>query len=170
MRDTRRTMRTGGQVERECTCAEWGVAKTTRVLRTSTRDAVRVLRQADEDNINFIDMPPAIRRSGEIIAYKHELGYSERSYDDCMSLETLNRSGWRSGKGRGGRGGQGLGQSAARGMYIVDLYADIDISTLSPGLRVGPRSGFYTLRIILPNDGRPACTAYDGREGARERI
>ncbi|KAL4257315.1 hypothetical protein AB1N83_012506 [Pleurotus pulmonarius] len=54
--------------------------------------------------------------------------------------------------------------------YTVNVYAAINISTLSPTLRVGPRSDSHTLHIILPNDGRPACIAYDGREGARQHI
>ncbi|KAL4261369.1 hypothetical protein AB1N83_008266 [Pleurotus pulmonarius] len=51
----------------------------------------------------------------------------------------------------------------------VNVYAD-DISTLSPTLRVALRSDSYTLHKILSNDSRPACTAYDGREGARQHI
>ncbi|KAL4266772.1 26S proteasome regulatory subunit 8 [Pleurotus pulmonarius] len=39
--------------------------------------------------------------------------------------------------------------------YIVDIYADIVISTLSPRLRVALRSDSYTLHKILPNKVNP---------------
>ncbi|KAF9487082.1 hypothetical protein BDN71DRAFT_1514314 [Pleurotus eryngii] len=41
------------------------------------------------------------------------------------------------------------------GKYIVDIDADIDISTLSPTLRVALRSDSYTLHKILPNKVDP---------------
>ncbi len=37
------------------------------------------------------------------------------------------------------------------GKYVVDIASDIDISTLTPTLRVALRSDSYTLHKVLPN-------------------
>ncbi|KAJ1339633.1 hypothetical protein BSLG_005755 [Batrachochytrium salamandrivorans] len=49
------------------------------------------------------------------------------------------------------------------GKYVVDIHPSIDLSQLTPNVRVALRHDSYQLYKVLPNKIRPTCIAYDAR-------